>query len=104
MGEGILQTYFLLDFFIPSWKLTNPESAHPSFSPAPRVCSCFIAGGRKKIKLVLLSPGGYNAIMKIQVKLPKPRNPYYKDLIVLKKKVCAPKKGKGSYSRKSRVD
>ena len=42
--------------------------------------------------------------MKIQVKLPKPRNPYYKDLIVLKKKVCVPKKGKGSYSRKSRVD
>ena len=99
-----MQTYFLLDFFIPYEKLINSESAHPEFSPAPRVCICFIVCGRIKIKLVLFSPGGYNAIMKIQVKLPKPRNPYYKDLIVLKKKVCAPKKGKGSYSRKSRVD
>ena len=33
------------------------------------------------------------------VTLPKPRNPFHKDLAVLGKKIVKAKKGKGSYKR-----
>ena len=38
------------------------------------------------------------------VTLPKPRNPLYKDLMVLGKKIVKAKKGKGSFRRDKRVD
>jgi hypothetical protein len=37
--------------------------------------------------------------MKVVITLPKPRNPFYKDLAVLGKKIIKAKKGKGSYKR-----
>ena len=37
--------------------------------------------------------------MKIRVPTVKPRNPFYRDLMVLKSKKVKPKKGKGSYKR-----
>ena len=40
----------------------------------------------------------------IIVTLPKPRNPLYKDLMVLGKKIVKAKKGKGSFRRDKRVD
>lgn len=35
----------------------------------------------------------------ITVTLPKPRNPFHKDLMVLGRKIVKAKKGKGSYKR-----
>lgn len=39
----------------------------------------------------------------ITIKLPKPRNPLYRDLIVLGRRVVQPKKGKGSFQREKKV-
>lgn len=41
--------------------------------------------------------------MKIIIPNVKPRNPHYKDLMVLKSKKISPKKGAGSYNRKKKV-
>lgn len=38
----------------------------------------------------------------ITIEVPKPRNPFHKDLAMLGRRVVKSKKGKGSYSRKSK--
>lgn len=38
--------------------------------------------------------------MKVIVALPKPRNPFHRDLKLLGRKIVLAKKGKGSYNRK----
>lgn len=40
----------------------------------------------------------------VTVTLPKPRNPFHKDLVVLGKKIVKAKKGKGSFRREKRVE
>ena len=40
--------------------------------------------------------------MKIKIPTIKPRNPHYKDLLVLKSKKIPQKKGFGSYNRKKK--
>lgn len=42
--------------------------------------------------------------MKIIIPAVKPRNPFYKDLQILKPRVVAPKKGKLSYKRVKKVE
>lgn len=39
-------------------------------------------------------------MMKVIVTLPKPRNPFHKDLRTLGKRIVLARKGKGSYNRK----